>query len=230
MHLPRDVVGVPAPPTSAEWQPVPWSNKSNRESVVYVGTDVPVTEVRFLLVNMPKCRLADPVRDVGSTWLGRERLQDDGWDVSLDGRSDDTEADVGRTGGYAVTHVGRLRRRDGGPFRQAEALDALRLLALVCTLSAARWVAAVLPVGVDPDGLERWAVWGTPRVDAWQTQLTFTDPLVHDHLPDLFRACSARWHGGERSRWTLRRAVQYFVGANEARPREWSVVAAVSAC
>jgi len=228
--LPPPGLELPPPPPTADWRPAPGTSLAGRESVVRVGTDAPVTEVRFLLVNMPRCRRADPVSDGRGAWLGRERLDGDGWTITLDSRGDEPEATLGDRGGYAVTHVGRLRRCDGSPFSRDDALDALALLTHVCSLSAGRWVATALPVGVDAEGVDRWSEWASPRVDAWRTELSFTDATEHDHLPDLFRACSRRWHQGERARWTLRRAVHYYLRANDAAPLQWSVVAAVSAC
>jgi hypothetical protein len=71
----------------------------------------PIDEVVFQVVNFPRF-VGEPVRSGGDMWAGRLTLTAEPWEVRLDcvpHTIDDLEH---QTRGYAVTHFGRLARRD----------------------------------------------------------------------------------------------------------------------
>ena len=51
-----------------------------------------------------------------------------GWRVTIDNRSglNEITAELDRTGGYAITHAGRLEREDGQPFSRGQAREMLK--------------------------------------------------------------------------------------------------------
>ncbi|MGD1017706.1 MAG: hypothetical protein ABSA12_00155 [Verrucomicrobiia bacterium] len=81
-----------------------------------------IKEATFHLANF-KAVLCEAVayQQGGGSRLGRFRLEADGWTIIVDdiqngGRHGDLEKQLDAQGGYAITHVGRIARADGGAF------------------------------------------------------------------------------------------------------------------
>ena len=105
--------------------------------------------------------IGDPVRR-GDAWVaGRLLLTDDKYVVVIDPvRNCGELIEAARaSGGYALTHVCEVHRRDGRPFEAMEPLGPLfRFLSFV----RGAWCGFALPVGFDEDGqvaCEPWTVW-----------------------------------------------------------------------
>ena len=84
-------------------------------------------------------------------WVGRARMEFDPWQVTLDELPGSNARDhaLRTAGGYALTHVGTLKRKDGATFSGAEATSTLVTLANFLSFFRGRWVAPILWVGRD---------------------------------------------------------------------------------
>lgn len=103
----------------------------------------------------------DPIRRGDAHPPGRLSLTDDKYVVAIDPvRNCGELIEAARAnGGYALTHVCAIHRRDGGPFKIMEPLEPLfRFL----SFARGAWCGFALPVGFHEDGqvaCEPWKVW-----------------------------------------------------------------------
>ena len=144
-------------------------------------------------------------KDVQLAWIGFQVVNFlapklvDGWTVDLEydiwkmrittvAESKRLFENMGETGGYAFTHVGRLEHRDGELFKAQDADDVLH--ALTKYLSYARGAACNLPVRWGPGaGAAMWQFWGSPIVDPWSgIRKSWFDVFHSNPLKDLFPA------------------------------------------
>ncbi len=113
-----------------------------------------------------------------------------GWRIQLTTVKDHRNIfkSVGKTGGYAFTHLGRLERADGSAFAAQDAegiLEAFRRF-----LSFARGASCSLPIrwGTAGDGSIAWECWGSQPVDPWKGRDTWFDEHHGNVLSELFDA------------------------------------------
>ena len=157
--------------------------------------------IRFWVVNFPDVVTRTLPATPGKPWtVGRKRtteqnqhegwttqvahLLDSDWAIAIvaPNHSRDTYANLKTVGGYAVTHIGQLVRRDGTRFtvKQAEPI-------LSCVdqfLSFARGASCATPVrwGMAADRGVVWCRFSSPIVDPWkESALSWFDP-IHGHL------------------------------------------------
>jgi hypothetical protein len=120
--------------------------------------------------------------------LGRVFLEHEGWRIELQTLPEarDLIKQMQTVGGFAITHVGRLTRKNGSSFwiSQAEAV----LIDLHQFLSFARglWVPLVLPVGVDTVGNRIFEEWGGRLATALEPCSSWFDDLNGQVLAALF--------------------------------------------
>lgn len=185
-----------------------------------VDSGAALTVVRFLVANLPDF-LGDPVAErdrsgtIKRTWAGRLTLAAQDWIVHLDQRQDvkDVYARLRAQGGFEVTHVGSLRRRDGALFTGADATDVLDGLAGFLGFASGAWAAPLAAVGFDSQGQKKWHEW-KPRWDSpWRRGVLrpfdFRDHDLHKAFAGyLERWCDPLWNE------PLRVATHMYVEAN----------------
>ena len=97
-------------------------------------------------------------------------LEHDGWVIRLVvvPESRDRCQELKTTGGYALTHVGHLKRRDDSTFSAEQAKDILESLRVF--LSFARGAMCGMPIqwGRGAEGKIVWRRFGSPVVDRWK--------------------------------------------------------------
>lgn len=112
-------------------------------------------------------------------WAGRTSFKFAGWNVTLDAvegqKRIDDKLQQGR--GFAITHVGRLERADGGSFGAVETDEVLEKLSFLFSFVRGAWTSCMCPAGFGSDGGLRWTRWDAPRVSAttgssWMSYLT----------------------------------------------------------
>ena len=99
----------------------------------------------FHLVNFPTY-VGDPV-SVGGGWRrARISFQGHGWVVDLDWVADASrlEGELRADRGYAITHVGRLARKDGSPFTAARGMRFVDSLLLLFGFVGGAWAGPTL--------------------------------------------------------------------------------------
>ncbi|HEY8985309.1 MAG TPA: hypothetical protein VIU15_37755 [Streptomyces sp.] len=98
---------------------------------------------------------------------GRSVYEADEWRITLDVRPDHEAvfSDVRRADVYVMTHVMEIRRLDGTTFTAAEVTPVLSALHVGLSFALGRWVAPVLPVGLNDQEHAVWGQWSPMLCD-----------------------------------------------------------------
>jgi hypothetical protein len=155
------------------------------------GTSVGLKEIGFQVVNFQDFLTPGPKQaPVFGFPPHIADLRFGGWLIQLTAvqQSKEIFKSLGETGGYAFTHLGRLRRDDSSLFRAQDAEAILRALARF--LSFARGAACSLPVrwGTGPDGSIAWEQWRSQPIDPWKGRDNWFDEHHGNLLSELFAA------------------------------------------
>lgn len=139
----------------------------------------PVQDLASVLFHLPNFRFYDGTSiqsqnrgggEEGSSRPGRLEIEAMGWHITLDSIEGhaDLEDELRKRGGYALTHVGQLRRSGGEAFGEEEVGLLFQALQGFFSFACGRKVSALLPLGFDAQGEEIWRKWERPRVAPYQ--------------------------------------------------------------
>ena len=213
-------MSVPAPP-AASWSPPTTRTESLTMSGFIenpaIGSGGALQAVTFFVANnLTPVTGHLLVHDDSYQWTGRMALSGGGWDVELDTRREREQLRdwLKTSGGYTITHVGRLRRSDGGAFTAAQAIDGLNLLQTVLSFAAGRQVACLLPVGYDSHGAAVWSDWRMRLLDPWTGAQHVADLHYPSHWHELFARFGAIWDDKFRSEEVLYRSFRLYLDAS----------------
>ncbi len=150
-------------------------------------------------------------------WVGRVVCEGGGWRVLLDSlkHAKHLEARLKTTGGFVITHVGRLERIDGSAFSGDHASDILEKLSFFFSFARGAWSCCVMPVGFGDDDKVRWAEWSAPLVSPYEAVLSWFSTAhpgtLAELLPGFLRRC-------EDGRWwnPLRKVLVWYYQCNAA--------------
>jgi hypothetical protein len=198
----------------------------NGEMVSFGLTDRPtIREVRFHVVNFLNFYSHDDQfsnnRSFGDEttgrWqlLGATNLAVDGWRITLSAlpTTSDLEKALRAQGGYAITHVGTVKREDDDLFSVDQAKDLLDCLHYFLSFARGFWVSLVLPVGLSQEGERVWQEWGITLIDRWRFVLSWFDGASGQLLKEVFPGFWRRWTD---SIWNeaMRMAIYWYVESN----------------
>ena len=181
----------------------------------------------FLLPNWPSL-LGSRLDDAESrgSWMGRVVLEDNEWRVTLDARRDlqTLEPALRTAHGYAFTHVGEIRRRDGDEFDIENGEALLRLLHWYLGFARGFWTSPTLPVAFRGEQVV-WREFAAPVISPWRANRSWFSGSDPAPIIRAFDGFSDRW---KKSRWreSLELAVSWIVEANPSDPAERSIVEA----
>jgi hypothetical protein len=207
---------VPAPP-----DPLPQDDRDasidGRFTRLDIGAGHDFSFVTFLLPNF-LAYVGDWIGQDDRANRGRAVLSAAGWRVTIDSRPelDQIATDVDRTGGYAITHVGRLEREDGNPFTRDQAREMLTGLYWYCSFVTGAAGGPVLPVGFNGAGQAVWSEWVDPNTAPWKTALGCASKVRANELANLFLGFIDRWLDPHWSR-VMSMGIAYYLDANIPR-------------
>jgi hypothetical protein len=192
-----------------------------------LGRRAGLDSVLFHVLNFPDyigTVIADPS---GGMRTGRAEAAFGGWDVTLDNLAE-TKAlreQLRVDGGYAITHVGQLRRGDGSPFTARSVVRVRDDLGLALSFARGGFSYPLLMVGRSPAGVSMWERWDDPEQSPSVYRMSWFDPVVPDTIPRLIPGFMARC--GD-STWTepMRRATILYLDANQHPRVEVGIVLA----
>lgn len=115
-------------------------------------------------------------------------------------------------GGYFLTHVARLERKDGKPFSQEEAHEQRSLLTNVLSFTLGGKFYTVCDVGFDATGERTWSALSSPR--AINAPYSWFNPFQANQAERLFPLFAKRWQQSDEWRGCLRSAVYWYAQAN----------------
>jgi len=158
-----------------------------------------------------------PIRSDSHLWRGRLTLHSSRWIVEIDQRPDLTEAekDLRATGGYLVTHAGRIRSASGKAFGRRDAQSALSNLFFFISFCRGLWSGPVLIRGRTSRGIG-WESWYLPKVKPWKA-ISSWFPILEPKSLQMLSLSFAQFERCLSSRpWqeTLSRVIHWYVEAN----------------
>ena len=177
-----------------------WSPKS--EPIVGIGDDsTTMQRLVFHLFNF---------KDI----LGTANLGTNDWQVELRPLTETSDRfkKLKAEGGYALTHIGCLRKTDGSNFSGKEAAEKLRALRFFISFAKGIWCEPVCAVGFDKSDNRIWESWLSPR-ESWHSPISWFDPHHCEQLANLFSGFMMRWDD-ENWRDALREVIYWYLNAN----------------
>jgi len=177
------------------------------------GGQVPIQRLVFHVPNFRKCK-GEAVRDGRGFRGGRATAEFGAWQIVIDEVSDKAAAkDLTATGGYALTHVGRLQRADGISFNAEEAencLDGLRWFLSFCN---GRWTCPMLLVGYDENSTAVFHQWKVPRIAPYGGVRSWYSEHGEDPASQAYPGFATLWSDDA---WTLtiKSAIYWYMIAN----------------
>jgi hypothetical protein len=144
-----------------------------------VGNPCPTESILFHVPNFPGfLGQAITSEDGLATWGGRLTATTSVWRVDIDAvqHTGDLKRLLDAGGGYALTHVGRLSRVDGGPVSFGDLARISEGLGSWLSLLRSERTAPTLMAGVH-QGAVIWEVWRTPAIARWK--------LRHSWIPEV---------------------------------------------
>lgn len=173
-----------------------WSN-----GAMFGSDSVPLDRVIAHWFNLPDWRGPGHLADTGPDgehrdWLGRWVMEAEGWKITLDMRPDHSVVwtDLHESDVLVMTHVMEIRRSGGAPFTAQDAEPVLAAMHAGISFALGRWVAPLLPVGLDSGGAAVWEKWQSsfcdpgraPGVGWWYER---DHAALSDFLKLLIAAC-----------------------------------------
>jgi hypothetical protein len=176
--------------------------------------------IRFHLVNFHNY-IGEAVR-IGSVeqqgfCMARLTLKAHGWRIGIDQLPDwkDRLDNVRAGGGYALSHVGALRRPSYRPIAYTEATSILESLHFFFGFLRGFWCGPVIPIG---DGQTKvlWTEWSNWILTPWTNASSWFPEFQAKQTSSLYSSFRALWR---RSLWNrvLRHTVHWYVLANSNR-------------
>jgi len=145
---------------------------------------------------------------------GRLHLKNDEWDILLrpiDNITNLTNS-LSEEGGFGLTHVGMLKRVNGGQFDKDQASD--KLIALYHFLSFVRglWCGPIFPIGKVGDKVS-WQVWDASRFTPWKNVSSWFFDFESEDLSEAFTGFIKKWMDNDWNEPT-RLAIHWYIEAN----------------
>lgn len=143
-------------------------------------------------------------------------LSSDHWKVEIKSLPQTKEnfKTLKENGGYQLTHIGSLERRDEKVFKLEEAEEILHSLRFFLSFAKGAWCEPVCPIGFDESGSRVWESWSSPR-EPWFTSISWFDPQTSSNLSNLFPGYMERWTNDDW-RQTMHEVIYWYLAANNS--------------
>jgi hypothetical protein len=181
----------------------------------------------FHLANFPDFH-GSHIMDGSRSWTGRLQLQNGDWEVLLDSRPRISQLmnELRAQGGFAVTHIGSLRKSSQS-FTRDEAEEVLTGLHWFLSFVRGAWTSPVLLSGKGIGGKASWRSWKLGRTDTWGGWHRWCDWTNWGAAQEAYAGYMRLW---ANPIWQqgLRVIIGQYVTANKPNPIETAIVAAQS--
>ncbi len=188
------------------------SGRIKGRTSIGIGNDM--RRLGFRLINFHEY-VGGAVKLETRIWLGRLVLQDGTYVVTIDAAPDLVEVVriLRNIGGYAVTHIGEVKRVDGLALTPAEATDVVEALFWLFSFARGGSSPPALPVGFNSQLKRVWREWLSPRATAWRGNESWFDPTQASALADIFTPFMSLW-GDSTMREVLTSVIHWYIEAN----------------
>jgi len=191
----------------------------SREPIVSKGDDTTkLKAVVFHLVNFPNfhgARSSTLKEENRSYRINHIDLLGKEWKITLNSlcSTSSTCKKLKESGGYDITHAGRIERNDGNTFAGEDAKRILKILLFFFSFARGMWATPILPVGFDEAGSIVWEEWNSPRGEPWADVLSWFDHQHAKQLEDAFSGFFSIW---EDDTWqpAIEEAIYWYLNSN----------------
>lgn len=164
---------------------------SPEDSAVVGDVGAEVTAITALWLNLPTV-----LAGIGESSETAVDVEVEGWRFTLEPRPDHSAAERAARREripFFATHQGRLFRTDGGTFSTDEGLEVLVGFQVAMSFGLGRFVAPVLPRGLDATETVRWEGWQAWRCDSRWGVEAWLVPIRRSDVTDLLSRFVANW-------------------------------------
>jgi hypothetical protein len=198
-----------------------------RSAVTVTPPSTSITRCIFHVFNFPKFIASDDYillvgeePHLGGCRCGRIALEFADWELTIaaTGETGDLVDELEFRGGYLLTHVGRVIRKDGTAFSSDELNKILLGLHYFLSFALGRWGGTALPVGFNSSGERCHEEWGIRMTadGAWGGSGSWFDAHHGDLLVQVFPGFMSLWTS-ELWKEPLSHALYWYLGACDRR-------------
>ena len=194
-----------------------------------LGNPCPTDTVLFHVPNFPKY-LGESVTRSGGTWNGRLSFGSERFTIDLDevGGNTALQRNLSASGGFAITHVGRMTRSDGAAIAFEDTTRLRWALRWWLSLVRSERTDPILLVGVH-EGEEIWEIWERPVVAPLIARRTWLPVVLGSAsgpgLTAMFRSL-AGIHSKKVLAETIARAIDWYTQSVENAHQATTVILA----
>ncbi len=190
-----------------------WRNSHNRDKITYhisgelsgksvIGKEDDLHNIVFHIVNFchyfgeVTCQQTELRR---STNKGRISLVEEDWEITIDEvsleekKSSELFDDLTESGGYAITHVGRIKKTDNKTFDSKESVELIGILSHFLSFARGQKVPIVLFVGYDISGEKVYEQWDGAFSQPWKSRDSWLPKQDLRKLPTIFPKFVSWW-------------------------------------
>lgn len=141
-------------------------------------------------------------------------LEADKWVVELkpSAKSENNFEKIKKEGGYGLTHVGHLRKRDNTLISSKEAADTLNALYYFFSFAKGNWCNPVCAVGFNSSD-RVWESWSSPKESCSSPKGSWFDEHHSEQLENLFPGFMNLWTP-EDWKETLQKVIYWYIISN----------------
>lgn len=141
-------------------------------------------------------------------------LEADNWVVELkpSAKSENNFEKLKKEGGYGLTHVGHLRKRDNTLISGEEAADMLNALRYFFSFAKGNWCNPVCAVGFNSSN-RVWELWSSPKESCLSEKGSWFDEHHSEQLENLFPGFMNLWIP-ENWNDTFRKVIYWYIISN----------------
>ncbi len=177
------------------------------------NVETKVQRVIFHLPNFLPFR-GEAIRDGLSVWTGRTELKFGDWNIEIDSINEKRLlTELKATGGFGITHVASLTRKDGNTFPMDAVENTLRGLSSFLSFCNGRWTGPFLQIGYDDNSRPCCHVWEIPRTTPNRTVPRWFSCLRLNVAKDLCPGFAQRWID-DTWRETIESTVYWYILGN----------------
>jgi hypothetical protein len=169
-----------------------------------------VSRILFHVVNFHEY-LGDPIRFENAFSRGRLTMCSHGWQLTIDRQPGDKLDQLQARGGYAITHVGVLRRTGDRAISYLAAVERVQGLQLLLAFCSGTWCGAIITIGMAVSTV--WTQWGSWKLTPWKGRHSWFPKIIPPPMEDLYREFCKRWRTLLWRR-TLVTVISWYVQAN----------------
>ncbi len=118
-------------------------------------------------------------------------------------------------GGYRLTHMGGIERKDGSDFTAEELEEILKDLRYILSFAKGGWSIPICPVGYDKEDVVVWRGWSAP-LEAWSGPFRWLDAADKEQLPMFYRRFMQKTRKRDCWRLILLRVIDWYLNANNS--------------